>query len=106
MGPGPGLSACGMCSADDVLTTSQSDPAFAAQQRDLNSAAFRATVKLFDRLELQPPDGTTGEEAAHVVSRIFVRYTSVLFKAWDLSRCDLAVRHTLSNIGITTERFC
>ena len=66
-------------------------------------AAFRAAVKLFDRLELQPPDGTTGEEAAHVVSRIFVRYTNVLFKAWDLSRYDLAVRKTPSSIHIIAE---
>lgn len=89
-----------------MLTFRQSDPAFTVQQRDLNMAAFRATAKLFDRLELQSPDGTTGEEAAHVVSRIFVRYTGVLFKAWDLCRYDLAVRDEPFMIRISTELPC
>ena len=105
MDPGPGIGACSVYCADGVLISCQSDPVFAVQQRDLNMAAFRAAVKLFDRLELQPPDGTTGEEAAHVVSRIFVRYTSVLFKAWDLSRYDQVVSHPSSNDGITAKQF-
>ncbi|KAH9927288.1 uncharacterized protein B0H18DRAFT_1161603 [Fomitopsis serialis] len=79
----------------DIVTEWIQDPAlsdhsFAAQQRELNLLAFRAAVKLFDRLELQAADGTTGEEAAHVVSRMFVRYTGVLFKAWECSRYDMA----------------
>lgn len=107
MDSGPGVGQCCVCSAaEGVLTFRQSDPAFIAQQRDLNIAAFRAVVKLFDRLELQSPDGTTGEEAAHVVSRIFVRYTNTLFKAWDLSRYDIAVRNELKGIRTTADLPC
>ncbi|TFY54349.1 hypothetical protein EVJ58_g8920 [Rhodofomes roseus] len=73
-----------------IQDSAMSDHGFAVQQRELNLPAFRAAVKLFDRLELQAPDGTTGEEATHVVSRMFVRYTGVLFKAWECSRYDIA----------------
>ncbi|CCM02314.1 uncharacterized protein FIBRA_04405 [Fibroporia radiculosa] len=60
----------------------------ASIQRDINNAVFRAAVKLFDRLQLQVPDGASGEEAAHAISRLFVRYSSFLFKAWEHIRCE------------------
>ncbi|KAH9948737.1 hypothetical protein B0H21DRAFT_787622 [Amylocystis lapponica] len=68
------------------------DQDFQQAQRDLNIVAFRTLDTLFDRLQLQPPDGSTGEEAAHVVSRMFMRYMNFLVKAWGQSRA-LAAPH-------------
>ena len=56
--------------------------------QELNFAIFRAAVTLFDRLKLEPSDGTTGEDVAHAVSRLFIRYASFLIKTWDLTRFD------------------
>lgn len=49
-------------------------------QRDINIAAVRSVVKLFDRLDLQPTDATSEEEAGHMAARLFNRYFSFLFK--------------------------
>ncbi len=57
-------------------------------QNELNIAVFRAAVTLFDRLQLEPSDGTTGEDIAHAVSRLFIRYATFLVKTWEISRYD------------------
>lgn len=49
-------------------------------QRDINTGAIRTVVKLFDRLDLQPPDASSDEEAGHVAARLFNRYFNFLFK--------------------------
>ncbi|PCH40763.1 hypothetical protein WOLCODRAFT_88808 [Wolfiporia cocos MD-104 SS10] len=74
--------------SEGILMKMQCNISFVPLQRDLNLAAFRTAVKLYDRLQLEPPDVTSGEEASHVVSRLFVRYSSVLFKAWECTRSD------------------
>lgn len=73
-----------------IQDTSSCDRDLLPIQRDINVAAFRAAVKLFDRLKLEPPDGTSSEETAHVVSRLFARYSAVLFRVWDTTRSDAA----------------
>ena len=75
-------------------------------QQELNIAVFKAAVMLFDRLQLSPSDGTTGEDIAHAVSRLFIRYASFLLKTWEVTRYDgnvsslyrllLVVKRTLS----------
>ncbi|KAI0371618.1 hypothetical protein BV20DRAFT_1017123 [Pilatotrama ljubarskyi] len=57
-------------------------------QSELNVAAFKAAVVLFDRLQLEASDGTTGEDTAHAVSRLFIRYVTFLLKAWEITRYD------------------
>ena len=57
-------------------------------QTELNIAVFKAAVTLFDRLQLEPSDGTTGEDVAHAVSRLFIRYATFLVKTWEISRYD------------------
>lgn len=60
----------------------------AAPQHELNAAVFRAAVTLFERLQLEPSDGTTGEDVAHAVSRLFIRYANFLIKTWEFTRFD------------------
>ena len=57
-------------------------------QQELNVAMFKAAVTLFDRLKLEPTDGTTGEDVANAVSRLFVRYANFLTKVWETTRYD------------------
>lgn len=47
--------------------------------RELNFATLRTAVKLFDKLDLQPEKGQQ-EEPGHNVARLFIRYSSFLFK--------------------------
>lgn len=49
-------------------------------QRDINTSAIRTVVKLFDRLDLQPADASSEEEAGHIAARLFNRYFNFLFK--------------------------
>ncbi|PSR92202.1 hypothetical protein PHLCEN_2v4732 [Hermanssonia centrifuga] len=53
-------------------------------QREINAATLRTAVKLFERLELQLTDeeGQVGEDSSHTVSRLFMRYSSFLFKTF------------------------
>lgn len=60
-------------------------------QRELNLNTLRTAVKLFDRLQLQPADGTISEDTSHVVSRLFIRYTNFLLKVWEYGRSDVMV---------------
>ncbi|THH31919.1 hypothetical protein EUX98_g2275 [Antrodiella citrinella] len=57
-------------------------------QRELNSCALKTVVRLFDRLQLSPADETSAEDANHVVSRMFIRYSSFLLKVWEYNRMD------------------
>lgn len=50
-------------------------------QVDLDMACLRTVVKLLDRLQLQPVDGTTRSESVHVQSRLFYRYFNLFMKA-------------------------
>lgn len=55
---------------------------------ELNVAIFKAAVASFDRLQLEVSDGTTGEDTAHAVSRLFIRYATFLLKTWEVTRYD------------------
>ncbi|KAI0737738.1 hypothetical protein C8Q80DRAFT_1276173 [Daedaleopsis nitida] len=57
-------------------------------QHELNVSVLKAAVMLFDRLQLEPSDGTTGEDVAHAVSRLFIRYATFLVKTWEITRYD------------------
>lgn len=65
------------------------DAEHAQLQRDLNSATLRTAVKIFDHLKLESPDGLAEDDAAHYVSRLFIRYTQFLQKVSDFGRSEL-----------------
>ncbi|KAG9015978.1 Ras GTPase activating protein ira2 [Tulasnella sp. 427] len=50
-------------------------------QIDLDLACLRTVVKLLDRLQLQPVDGTSRSESIHVQSRLFYRYFNLFSRA-------------------------
>jgi hypothetical protein len=50
-------------------------------QREINIATVRTVVKLFDRLELQPTEATSDEEAGHTIARHFNKYFTFLLKS-------------------------
>lgn len=64
-------------------------------QHELNVSVLKAAVTLFDRLQLEPSDGTTGEDVAHAVSRLFIRYANFLVKTWEITRYDGNVSKTV-----------
>ncbi|TBU46391.1 hypothetical protein BD309DRAFT_622853 [Dichomitus squalens] len=73
---------------DWVQETTLEEAQASTVQHELNVAVFNTTVTLFDRLQLEPSDGATGEDAAHAVSRLFIRYASFLIKTWESVRYD------------------
>ncbi|KAI0355329.1 hypothetical protein OH77DRAFT_1424817 [Trametes cingulata] len=73
---------------DWAQDTSIEDGQAMGVQYELNVAVFKAAVVLFDRLQLEAADGTTGEDTAHAVSRLFIRYAAFLLKAWEMTRYD------------------
>ncbi|KAH9854976.1 hypothetical protein C2E23DRAFT_883516 [Lenzites betulinus] len=72
----------------DTTVQQQDDPQMASVQFELNVAVFKAAVVSFDRLQLEVSDGTTGEDTAHAISRMFIRYVTFLLKTWDITRYD------------------
>ncbi|KAI1796034.1 hypothetical protein LXA43DRAFT_649826 [Ganoderma leucocontextum] len=72
----------------EETTTIPEDGAVVTPQHELNAGVFRAAVTLFERLQLEPSDGTTGEDVAHAVSRLFIRYATFLVKTWEITRYD------------------
>lgn len=62
-------------------------------QNELNMAALRTAVKLLDRLQLRPNDGTnTGDDSVHVVSRLFNKYSGALLQGLEICQLDIPVR--------------
>lgn len=70
-------------------------------QSDLDLACLRTIVKLLDRLQLQPVDGTTRAESVHVQSRLFYRYFNLFSKALHRWKevCDTGCDHGIVLIG-------
>lgn len=66
------------------------DAETARMLREINYATLRTAVKLFDRLELQSEEEQQKDEPGHNVARLFIRYSSFLFKM--LGRLDPSVR--------------
>ncbi|KAG9027475.1 Ras GTPase activating protein ira2 [Tulasnella sp. JGI-2019a] len=50
-------------------------------QAELDTTCLRTVVKLCERLQLQPVDGTSRSESIHVQSRLFYRYFNLFLKA-------------------------
>ena len=53
----------------------------------MNMACLRTVVKLLEGLRLQALDGSSGDDASHVISRRFNRYQVLLLNAlknWQL----------------------
>ncbi|PFH50162.1 hypothetical protein AMATHDRAFT_80979 [Amanita thiersii Skay4041] len=58
-------------------------------QSDLNMACLRTSVKLLEELHLQPAEGPSpGDDGAHVVSRLFNRYSGALLHGLDTYHQD------------------
>ncbi len=57
-------------------------------QKELNTATLRTAVKIFDRLDLQPPDGVATDDAAPAMSRLFIRYTTFMLKVYEYCQSD------------------
>jgi hypothetical protein len=59
-------------------------------QYDVNIASLRAAVHFLDRLELRSLDGnSSGDEAGHVASRLFIRYSNSIMRPLEFIRPPL-----------------
>ncbi|KAG8959528.1 Ras GTPase activating protein ira2 [Tulasnella sp. 419] len=86
-------------SSGDVAYSSERD-AHQRLQTDLDMACLRTIVKLLDRLQLQPVDGTSRSESHHVQSRLFYRYFNLFNKAlqrWKMGEGDLGDGDSMSS---------
>ena len=54
-------------------------------------ACLRTTVKLLENLELKTLDSSMGDDSGHVVSRLYLRYSSILLKGLDFCQPDASV---------------
>ena len=77
----------------------------ARMQHDANMACLRTVVKLLEGLRLQALDGSTGDDANHVVFRRFSRYQTLLLAAlkhwqFDVVRFTLLDLHRISDSPI------
>lgn len=70
------------------------DPDVDQLQYDLNMACLKTTVKLLDRLKLQPIDSNVphdGDDLGHAISRLFIRYSQVLLRTLEICQPDKLV---------------
>lgn len=60
---------------------------------EVNMACLRTTVKLLDRLQLRPADtSTAGDDSFHFVSRLFIKYSTILLNGLEICQLDAPVR--------------
>jgi hypothetical protein len=62
---------------------------------ELNICCLRTAVKLLDRLQLKPLDGSSGDDSGHAVSRLFGQYSSILLKGLKMCNTDDSVSRFL-----------
>ncbi|KAI0040644.1 hypothetical protein FA95DRAFT_1647858 [Auriscalpium vulgare] len=55
-------------------------------QHELNVASLRAAVHFLDRLPLRSLDNSSGDEAGHVVNRLFIRYSNLILRVLSFDR--------------------
>lgn len=56
-------------------------------QQEINVASLRAATHFLDRLELRSLDGNSGgDEAGHVASRLFIRYSNSILRSLEFVR--------------------
>ena len=61
-------------------------------RQEANIAALRTIVRLLERLRLQPMDSSSGDDAAHAVSRRYLRLQNVLLQGLTLDPSETSVR--------------
>ncbi|KAI6152285.1 hypothetical protein BKA82DRAFT_4387651 [Pisolithus tinctorius] len=70
-------------------------------QYDINLACLKTTVKLLDRLKLQPIDTNVthdGDDLGHAISRLFIRYSQVLLRALEICQPDKLSSDSCSDV--------
>uniref|UniRef100_A0A0W0FVQ0 Ras-GAP domain-containing protein n=1 Tax=Moniliophthora roreri TaxID=221103 RepID=A0A0W0FVQ0_MONRR len=74
-------------------------------QYELNMAGLRTCVKLLDRLQLRALDtSTTGDDSLHFVSRLFIKYQTVLLNGLDFCTLDPPTSDSTSDLGSIQSR--
>lgn len=64
-------------------------------------ACLRTSVKLLDRLQLRPTEGSnTGDDTVHVVSRLFNKYSGALLQGLEACHIDIMV-----TLNVSSENF-
>ncbi|KAF5371189.1 hypothetical protein D9758_004214 [Tetrapyrgos nigripes] len=68
-------------------------------QYDLNMACLRTTVKLLDRLQLTSSDSSNNDDSAHVTSRLFNKYSTVLLNGFEYCLTENLTSDSVSELG-------
>ncbi|KAI0265102.1 hypothetical protein BC834DRAFT_880157 [Gloeopeniophorella convolvens] len=62
------------------------NPGMANSLSNLNAASLRAAVHFLEKLELKSLDNPAGDEASHVVNRVFIRYSNLITRTLSFGR--------------------
>ena len=62
------------------------DPDTARLLPELNVASLRAAGHFLEKLELKSLDNPAGDEASHVVNRVFIRYCNLITRTLSFGR--------------------
>ncbi|KAH9981838.1 hypothetical protein BJV74DRAFT_778311 [Russula compacta] len=70
---------------------------------ELNMASLRAAGHFLEKLELKSLDNPAGDEASHVVNRVFIRYSNLIMRTLSFGRA-LPLPDELSETSLTSPR--
>ncbi|THH13571.1 hypothetical protein EW146_g6666 [Bondarzewia mesenterica] len=73
-------------------------------QQELNIASLRAAVHFLDRLQLTAPEGSGSDDQAHVVSRLFIRYSNLIMRMLEFGRTEPLPDDGLSEVSSFSQR--
>ncbi|KAF8270977.1 hypothetical protein EI94DRAFT_1797570 [Lactarius quietus] len=85
--------------------TSTEDPDTARLLPELNVASLRAAGHFLEKLELKSLDNPAGDEASHVVNRVFIRYCNLITRTLSFGRAlPILSDDELSEMSMTLQR--
>ncbi|KAH9030143.1 hypothetical protein EDB85DRAFT_1456161 [Lactarius pseudohatsudake] len=85
--------------------TSTEDPDTARLLPELNVASLRAAGHFLEKLELKSLDNPAGDEASHVVNRVFIRYCNLITRTLYFGRAlPLLTEDEISEMSVPLQR--
>ncbi|KAJ4479043.1 hypothetical protein J3R30DRAFT_2708420 [Lentinula aciculospora] len=72
---------------------------------EFNLSCLRTIVKMLDRLQLRPADTSiAGDDGFHYVSRLFMKYSTVLLNGFEFCQLDIPTSDSVSDVGSIQNR--
>ncbi|KAJ3987640.1 hypothetical protein F5890DRAFT_1563214 [Lentinula detonsa] len=89
----------------DWIVQPESSTDYGFNVYEVNLSCLRTIVKLLDRLQLRPADTSiAGDDSFHYVSRLFMKYSTVLLNSFEFCQSDLPTSDSVSDVGSIQNR--